>query len=120
MIELINQGLVFNFPKVHKNATCTISFQRTLRIPDDNQAHYLPPSLGNFPLDHVDDFEDKLPSAWKIRGGVMLPMYQSEAMWINFKVWGNLILTFLFVFAQMPFLSRYIELDEQEQDGSAP
>jgi intracellular septation protein len=38
----------------------------------------------------------------------------SEAMWINFKVWGNLILTFLFVFAQMPYLSRYIEVPEKE------
>ena len=38
----------------------------------------------------------------------------SEAMWINFKVWGNLIITFLFVFAQMPYLSRYIEVAEQE------
>ena len=40
----------------------------------------------------------------------------SEAMWINFKVWGNLIITFVFVFAQMPYLSRYIE--EAEQEGS--
>jgi len=42
----------------------------------------------------------------------------SEAMWINFKVWGNLIITFLFVFAQMPYLSRYIEVAEQESSGS--
>ena len=41
----------------------------------------------------------------------------SEAMWINFKVWGNLIITFLFVFAQMPYLSRYIEVAEQESSG---
>ena len=42
----------------------------------------------------------------------------SEAMWINFKVWGNLIITFLFVFAQMPYLSRYIEVAEQESSES--
>jgi intracellular septation protein len=42
----------------------------------------------------------------------------SEAMWINFKVWGNLVITFLFVFAQMPYLSRYIEVAEQESSES--
>jgi len=42
----------------------------------------------------------------------------SEAMWINFKVWGNLIITFLFVFAQMPYLSRYMEGPEQESSES--
>ncbi len=42
----------------------------------------------------------------------------SEAMWINFKVWGNLIITFLFVFAQMPYLSRYMEVPEQESSES--
>ena len=42
----------------------------------------------------------------------------SEALWINFKVWGNLIITFVFVFAQMPYLSRYIEAAEQESSES--
>jgi len=44
----------------------------------------------------------------------------SEALWITFKVWGNLIITFLFVFAQMPYLSRYIEVAEQEPTDSGP
>jgi len=44
----------------------------------------------------------------------------SEAMWINFKVWGNLIITFVFVFAQMPYLSRYIEVAEQESAEPPP
>jgi intracellular septation protein len=43
----------------------------------------------------------------------------SESMWINFKVWGNLIITFVFVFAQMPYLSKYIELEEEDEDPSA-
>lgn len=38
----------------------------------------------------------------------------SESMWINFKVWGNLVITFVFVFAQMPYLSKYITEEEQE------
>lgn len=32
----------------------------------------------------------------------------SEAFWIKFKVFGNLTLTFLFVFGQMPILSKYL------------
>ena len=38
----------------------------------------------------------------------------SEALWIQFKVFGNLILTFAFVIGQMPILAKYIEVDEEE------
>jgi hypothetical protein len=69
---------------VHEEARCRIDFQRTLRIPDDNRSYPLPPGLGRFPLAHVDDFADRLPAAWKIHGGVFLPMYQAEAMWLHF------------------------------------
>ena len=41
----------------------------------------------------------------------------SEALWIQFKVFGNLIITMLFVIGQMPMLAKYIETDEAaEQD----
>lgn len=62
-----------------------VEFQRTLRIPDDGKAYPLPPSLGNFPLEHVDDYPEKLPRSWRDRGGVMFPMHQSEALWLNFS-----------------------------------
>ena len=84
MIELKNDRLVFSFPKVHPEAKLTIEFQRTLRIPDDGDSYPLPPGLGAFPLRHVDDFAKKVPASWIEHGGVMLPMYQSEAMWLNF------------------------------------
>ena len=84
MISLENQTLTLRFPDVHPGATCEISFQRTLRIPDDNREYPLPPGLGRFPLRHVDDHADRLPPAWKTRGGVFLPMHQSEAMWLSF------------------------------------
>jgi hypothetical protein len=61
-----------------------IDFQRTLRIPDDDKEYPLPPGLGSFPLRHVDDFADRVPDSWIRHGGVMLPMYQSEALWVNF------------------------------------
>ncbi|MEQ9406589.1 MAG: hypothetical protein RIK87_02645 [Fuerstiella sp.] len=84
MIELKNNQLRFSFPEIHPQASLTIEFQRTLRIPDDDQAYPLPPGLGAFPLKHVDDHADGVPSQWLQRGGVMLPMFQSEAMWLNF------------------------------------
>jgi len=85
MIELLNNQLTFRFPDVHKKAICHIDFQRTLRIPDDNREYPLPPGLGCFPVEHVDDFADKLPDTWQTHGGVFIPMYQSEALWISFS-----------------------------------
>ena len=84
MIELKDDELVFRFPTVHADAACRIGFQRTLRIPDDNRAYRLPPGLGRFPLRHVDDHLDRIPKAWGRHGGVFLPMYQAEAMWLHF------------------------------------
>ena len=84
MIELKDDELVFRFPTVHVDAACRIGFQRTLRIPDDNRDYPLPPGLGRFPLRHVDDHLDRIPKAWGRHGGVFLPMYQAEAMWLHF------------------------------------
>lgn len=84
MIELKHDELVFSFPRVHADAYCSIEFQRTLRIPDDNRSYPLPPGLGRFPMEHTDDHASRLPQNWKDHGGVLLPMYQSEALWVNF------------------------------------
>ncbi len=65
-------------------AKLTIQFQRTLRIPDDGRAYPLPAGLGQFPLRSVDDCPDTAPASWLKRGGVVMPMYQSEALWISF------------------------------------
>lgn len=61
-----------------------VTFQRTLRIPEDGQTHSLPPSLGQFPVRRVEDFKGKVPKEWEEHGGVFLPMYQREAMWLQF------------------------------------
>lgn len=84
MIELKHDGLIFSFPEVHPDARLQVTFQRTLRIPDDDGTYPLPPGLGCFPLRHVDDYAENVPRNWIEHGGVMLPMYQSEALWINF------------------------------------
>jgi hypothetical protein len=83
MIELEHNQLVFRFPEVHEDARLVVDIQRTLRIPDDERDYPLPPGLGAFPLRHVDDFASRLPELWQKHGGVMLPMYQSEALWLN-------------------------------------
>lgn len=85
MIELRHDRLAFSFPDVHPHAKLDITFQRTLRIPDDDKTYPLPPGLGAFPLRHVDDFADAVPADWVEHGGVLLPMYQSEAMWLCFS-----------------------------------
>ena len=85
MIELEHDRLIFRFPEVHEDARLEVGFQRTLRIPDDNRDYPLPPGLGEFPLNHVDDHLERLPAKWGQRGGVFLAMYQAEAMWLNFS-----------------------------------
>jgi hypothetical protein len=84
MVTLEGDRLVFRFPDVHEEARLTVTFQRTLRIPDDDRHYPLPPGLGAFPLRHVDDYRRRLPKAWVERGGVLMPMHQAEAMWISF------------------------------------
>jgi len=44
--------------------SAAVSFQRTLRIPDDGKDYPLPPGLGRFPVHQVDDF-DGVPDQWK-------------------------------------------------------
>ena len=84
-IEVTKDRLLYRFLGIQMIANLKIDFQRTLRIPDDNREHYLPPGLGRFPLSRVDDYLDNLPDKWNQHGGVFLPMYQAEALWINFR-----------------------------------
>src|SRR5215475_1983576 len=84
MITLEGNNLTVRFPVVHQSAKSAIQFQRTLRIPDDGKHYPLPPGLGAFPLRHVEDFADRVPASWRERAGVMMPLYQAEAMWISF------------------------------------
>jgi hypothetical protein len=61
----------------------TVEFQRTLRIPETG-LHPLPPGRGRFPLRRVEDYPDTAPTEWLARGGVLLPIYQREALWLSF------------------------------------
>ncbi|MFD4577449.1 hypothetical protein ACFWNK_34155 [Streptomyces sp. NPDC058417] len=60
-----------------------VRFMRTLRLPESGE-HPLPPGLGEFPVRRVADYPDTAPAEWLARGGVMLPVYLREAMWLGF------------------------------------
>lgn len=79
MLEVTVEG---NAIKVGRH--CTIRFERTLRLPDDGKTYPLPPSLGHFPIARVADYADRVPQEWRERGGFFIPMYQREALWLNF------------------------------------
>lgn len=86
MVRVEHDHILFSFPNVHPDAKFEINFQRTLRIPDDGKKHRLPPGLGSFPLRNVDALkQSQVPEDYKTRGGVVLPMFQSEALWIVFR-----------------------------------
>jgi hypothetical protein len=58
-----------------------VSFIRTLRVSEDH-VNFLPPGLGEFPLRSIANV--KATDSMRGRGGVVLPIYQREAMWMSF------------------------------------
>ncbi|TLS25043.1 hypothetical protein PpBr36_07291 [Pyricularia pennisetigena] len=61
-----------------------ISFMRTARLPWCDEKYQLPPAIGSFPLFDVQKFADRMPSSMVAQGGIFMPIYQTEAFWINF------------------------------------
>lgn len=84
MPTLDDDLLTFTFPHLNDSCSFYIKFERTFRIPDTDETYFLPPGFGNFPLRHADDYAANLPPHVVERGGVLMPMWQSEALWINF------------------------------------
>lgn len=70
--------------RVHIGDRFSVSFQRTLRIPDDGQRYPLPPGLGLFPVQRASDFAGQGPEAWRGGSDLFIPMYQREALWLGF------------------------------------
>ncbi|KAL2072051.1 hypothetical protein VTL71DRAFT_11394 [Oculimacula yallundae] len=64
-----------------------ISLRRTVRVPDNGSSYSLPPDCGPFPIYSVKDYEDKLPKNMAAKGGLFIPIYERESMWIMFDTW---------------------------------
>jgi hypothetical protein len=67
-----------------------LSFQRTLRIPDDGKTYPLPPTLGQFPVHRAADYATHIPTEWHLmedglERAIFIPMYQREALWLAFE-----------------------------------
>ncbi len=66
-------------------AHTSISFKRTLRVPEDGKEYPLPADMGTLPIYRVEDYADKVPPHWLKDGGFFIPLYQREALFIAFK-----------------------------------
>jgi hypothetical protein len=86
MITLSADKLEIKESSLPDGALLSVSFKRTLRVPEDGAEYPLPPAVGTFPLIHVDELPHsvRIPEQWRSAGGVVLPMYPSEALWIEF------------------------------------
>lgn len=76
--------VTINQDAVRVGSRFAITFQRTLRIPDDGRIYPLPPGLGRLPILRVEDYLDRIPLAWRDCGGAFIPMHQREALWLGF------------------------------------
>ncbi|MCU0550343.1 MAG: hypothetical protein MUC48_13420 [Leptolyngbya sp. Prado105] len=70
--------------RIHIGERFSVSFQRTLRIPDDGNVYPLPPGLGAFPIHSVSDYWDRVPPSWQSPNSYFISMYQREALWLGF------------------------------------
>lgn len=62
----------------------TISFNRTLRVPEDGKDYPLPAGFGTLPIFRVEDYAEKVPPKWLEEGGFFIPLYQREALYLEF------------------------------------
>jgi len=71
--------------RIHAGQRFSFTLQRTLRLPDDGKTYPLPPGLGPFPVLRVSDYKAAVPTSWLERGGFFVPLYQREALWLQFE-----------------------------------
>ncbi len=83
-VTVEHDAILFSDPGLPHVPPTRIAFERTLRIPDDGKEWPLPPGLGHFTLRTVASLGDRAPEEMRRRGGVVLPIYQAEALWISF------------------------------------
>ena len=78
-------AVVLEADEIHVGRHARISFQRTLRVPMDGEKHPLPEGLGRLPIYRVEDYADTVPESWLQSGGFFIPLYQCEALFLNFS-----------------------------------
>ncbi|KAF3935211.1 hypothetical protein ABW19_dt0200785 [Dactylella cylindrospora] len=71
--------------KIVVDGSLEISFRRTIKVPDNEQISNLPPDLGAMKLTNVAHVASRLPPTMGAKGGLLLPMHENEAMWIDFE-----------------------------------
>lgn len=61
----------------------SLTFQRTLRVPDDGKLYPLPPGLGRFPIVAAADIEASARASLPDTDAI-ISMHQDEALWLGF------------------------------------
>jgi hypothetical protein len=74
-----------SFDEIIVGRRTKISFNRTLRIPEDGKTYPLPAGMGRLPIHRVENYADKVPESWLKEGGYFIPLYQSEALFLEFN-----------------------------------
>jgi hypothetical protein len=63
----------------------SLTFQRTLRVPDDGRDYPLPAGLGSLPVRSVRALQSALiPRAWRDTPTGIVPLHPAEAAWLSF------------------------------------
>lgn len=81
--------VLFNETTSPLRAACavefSISFQRTLRVPDDGKAYPLPAGLGRLPFRSVRQLRSTaVPQSWRDAATGIVPLHPAEACWLDF------------------------------------
>jgi tetratricopeptide (TPR) repeat protein len=73
------------FDEIRVGRHAKIAFNRTLRVPEDGKSYPLPAGMGRLPIHRVEDYAENVPSSWLKEGGYFIPLYQSEALFLEFN-----------------------------------
>ncbi len=64
----------------------SLSFHRTLRVPDDGRDYPLPAGLGRLPVRSVRSLKsESIPEAWRATPTSIVPLHPAEATWLSFS-----------------------------------
>ena len=85
-VTTTKHGVQVQGGSLRMGANLRVTFQRTLRIPDDGQALPAPAGAGGVPAASDRGLPlTAVPDAWKDHGGVFMPLWQREALWLSFQ-----------------------------------